>query len=1011
MPPPHRPATVKRQPHVIMQGAHGPRAARTQSEAGEPSAAAAAAWGEPSTAAAAAWGDAPGAEGSSLAMGGLGWFSPAESTLTEEDFVPRSALPHAPEWHSRALSAIPELPRSVVPSHFSDDTDSQHGEPSSSWNDEGAPWTFDIGYEFPGFDSTEYGGSSSDGSESSSTSQSLFYPADTDDSGMFRSSDSGSIDYDMMRSSDSDSIDVSDPGQLNIDFVNPVHSIPTRCRRVEPLSRPGHAVVWTESSAVQLLPTGGLDSVAPSASVHCAIQAPIPSSVPISGVVPRFTTEPAQRQAATREQIDEAFRSIMGQHREKAGNTTGNSKREQMWQWAEMLLDDDSLEFASRPFHLESAPAVFREEGNTRRLRGSDKWTNSGGLKGSSLWPGNSDKPRLRCKYGNVTAPGGATKWHYRVYSFTGRTDEAHKPSGRQSRRLYVVWAKSPKQPVVTVRAEVPVAVPSHQVGTIDALVASLESQAADTARRVDTETIYQLLRCVVDLPDAESRLIHKYERPSVMDRTQHRRIYVEKAELGKTRRQQARAHAMSAAAHSPLFDKWTNTGGKRGLLTSRTASGVSLQRRGGRIDKRLAGSPSDSLLHTGLNYFQYCIEAVKTPTDETGSKAQESQDQNSGTATVFLVFDKETKLAEHKRKRTAGRDDRLPEAGRPAKQQSLTRGMAFAGALMMFVATCTIVSRRLVTSPATDGQHPHQPQQEHQCAATNRWDAETVRCQQKLDAFCNSALNAGCVDAAAETYGNAALPMVGLYDSNTFGVLEWRCYPALSVKDGRWDRVHTGYCVEHTIDLSEIYASCNTPGAPPLPKTLAPPCRGFLAGGGTCSPDLAFGASFAGASFAGACNLACGFNEMDTQPYGLGPGSCEAAIASGNHTCELDFAPGGQLAGQCDFACGYCVESDMPASPSVAPCTSVECTCLTADTWLTPGSYQTPADNCKAALAPIGQLSCDTNFAYGGDHQGWCDQTCGFNAFDSTSGAGSCAKLLASGQMSCGSHFGPTGP
>ena len=316
-----------------------------------------------------------------------------------------------------------------------------------------------------------------------------------------------------------------------------------------------------------------------------------------------------------------------------------------MWQWAEMLLDDDSREFARRSCHLQSAPAVFREEGNARRMRGSDKWTNSGGLKGSSLWPGNSDKPRLRCKYGSVTAPGSATKWRYRVYSFTGRADEAHKPSGRQSRRLYVVSEESPIQPAVKVTAEVPVAAPSHQGATIDALVASLESQAADSAHRVDTETIYQLLRSVVDLPDMESRLIQKYERPSVMDRTQHRRIYVEKAELGKTRRQQARAHAMSAAAHSPLFDKWTNTGGKRGLLTSRTASGVSLQRRGGRIDKRLAGSPSDSLLHTGLNYFQYCIEAVKTPTDETGSKAQESQDQNSGTATVFLVFDKETKL------------------------------------------------------------------------------------------------------------------------------------------------------------------------------------------------------------------------------------------------------------------------------------------------------------------------------------------------------------------------------
>ena len=117
----------------------------------------------------------------------------------------------------------------------------------------------------------------------------------------------------------------------------------------------------------------------------------------------------------------------------------------------------------------------------------------------------------------------------------------------RQSRILFVVAGASPKQltycPVTRIPAVV--AADSHQIATIDSLVASLESQAtADTAHKVDIEMIYQLLSHVADLPDEDlPRLMQKYERPSVADRTQYRRLYVGKTYPRRTRRRQARAN------------------------------------------------------------------------------------------------------------------------------------------------------------------------------------------------------------------------------------------------------------------------------------------------------------------------------------------------------------------------------------------------------------------------------------------------------------------------------------
>ena len=214
------------------------------------------------------------------------------------------------------------------------------------------------------------------------------------------------------------------------------------------------------------------------------------------------------------------------------------------------------------------------------------------------------------------------------------------------------------------------------------------------------------------------------------------------------------------------------------------------------------------------------------------------------------------------------------------------------------------------------------------------------------------------------KAYGNASLPMVALYDADKLGNIKWHCYAAFAVQDGRWDGVHGAYCSRHSAQLASIYDDCSMPGELPLPKLLGPRCNDFLAHGGTCSPGLSFGA-LNGA--AGACNLACGFNNMDTSPSG-GMGTCEAAIASGNLTCEVDFASGGKFAGMCDFACGYCSQLDSAmslASGLIDNSGTAHDACETADTYYLPGSYRGSSGECRAALV-TGQMTCKNDFAYG---------------------------------------------
>jgi hypothetical protein len=186
-----------------------------------------------------------------------------------------------------------------------------------------------------------------------------------------------------------------------------------------------------------LLPTWGVDATsvdeqalhreAPSGS----FSAPPPADAIIgnqdlaiilhAGVSPPVTATGAI--AATTEKADQIQIAVA----RITERPTTRDQRQQVWKWAEMLLETDDIELMRRPFTMPRPFGVYREDTPTVRRRQKsatevpDKWINSGGTKGASEWPLDETGPRLRCQYGKVV-PKGVLKHQplrYHLYTFT----------------------------------------------------------------------------------------------------------------------------------------------------------------------------------------------------------------------------------------------------------------------------------------------------------------------------------------------------------------------------------------------------------------------------------------------------------------------------------------------------------------------------------------------------------------------------------------------------------------
>ena len=133
---------------------------------------------------------------------------------------------------------------------------------------------------------------------------------------------------------------------------------------------------------------------------------------------------------------------------------------------------------------------------------------------------------------------------------------------------------------------------------------------------------------------------------------------------------------------------------------------------------------------------------------------------------------------------------------------------------------------------------------------------------------------------------------------------------------------------------------------------------------------------------YTGQCSLTCGQNTYDGV---FGEGACQALIAAGDLTCELNFAAGGELEGYCDFACGFC--SIDPPPPALPPPTPPS---LNGNAGTSPWQCQTTdlldqtyaAGACSTHLG-AGELSCEEHFSGLGQHAAQCTLTCQLNILE----------------------------
>ena len=108
----------------------------------------------------------------------------------------------------------------------------------------------------------------------------------------------------------------------------------------------------------------------------------------------------------------------------------------------------------------------------------------------------------------------------------------------------------------------------------------------------------------------------------------------------------------------------------------------------------------------------------------------------------------------------------------------------------------------------------------------------------------------------------------------------------------------------------------------------------------------------------------------VDTMPdgseYGL-PADCTSLLAAGDLTCEdlACYAPSVQNPGQCGVQnpAGYAAQCSRTCGQN------------TYDGFYGEGACQT--------LIVSGTLTCEVNFAAGGQYQGYCDFACGFCSID----------------------------
>eukprot|EP01043_Picozoa_sp_COSAG02_P057629 COSAG02_NODE_7031_length_3219_cov_1.591987_3_plen_562_part_00 len=285
-------------------------------------------------------------------------------------------------------------------------------------------------------------------------------------------------------------------------------------------------------------------------------------------IVPQVTES-----GLSRSETKKAIRRLADYHRGPNHRATHQTRRER-WKIVEMLLlSDDTEAFQQRPYKLTGpnpGPCVFREETTLRRMKNGDRWQNSGGMKGSTVWP--PDHPRFRCQYGKVDRQCGAPlRYHAYAYIKEAITDDQETV---RNRRIFVVNGSAEVDQAP--RNNTPTLLSNQGNRTIfanfDAQLATLQANASNLEETDNLKVLHKLLSDANLHKDLLSCSL-RYQRPDLLQTKLGHCIYLETKTAGRSR----------PRGFVKAFDRWVNSGGKH-AVRKLAIDGVQLQRRRGRV-------------------------------------------------------------------------------------------------------------------------------------------------------------------------------------------------------------------------------------------------------------------------------------------------------------------------------------------------------------------------------------------------------------------------------------------
>jgi hypothetical protein len=351
---------------------------------------------------------------------------------------------------------------------------------------------------------------------------------------------------------------------------------------------------------------------------------------------------------------------------------------EMVWLCAQTLLRDESYVFEERPVAFAGERGVFREAPKVRRPfhRNGDKWQNSGGKKGSTVWTAKDTSHEImRCSYGKIKRVAGPDL-RYHEYSFTKGAAEAAEASHLLDRRLFVCVPSDTRRQMTRVKPQGKVAADTggkdpdqFSTSEIDEALARLDEQAMQT-REISMTAVVDLLE-QYGQPAMANCNPSRHRRPDVMIKA-GKRIFVERG-LSRRRTQ------LMVSANGKTAEQWINSGGKNAVVVLK-ASDQRVHRRSGTIKPRFVSGDNEQV---DLRYHQYTLETAG------GAK------RGTETVTLYHVFGatkyrgrRKPSMTKHDREQALlpVKDDR-PEKRRATPSAKASLAVASIAAVLALVA------------------------------------------------------------------------------------------------------------------------------------------------------------------------------------------------------------------------------------------------------------------------------------------------------------------------------------